>query len=70
MIDVLLGVAVMGTVGVLIGILLGDSFLYFAAGLGVMLGIGIGLIGGRRFFFRDFCRNGFRGSAGLGRFQP
>jgi len=54
MIDVLLGVAVMGTVGVLIGILLGDSFLYFAAGLGVMLGIGIGLIGGRRFFFGIF----------------
>ena len=46
----LLGVVIMGTVGVLIGILLGDSFLYFASGLGVILGIGIGLIGGRRFF--------------------
>ena len=54
MIDVLLGVAVMGTVGVLIGILLGGSFLYFATGLGVMLGAGIGLIGGRRFFLGIF----------------
>ena len=44
----------MGTVGVLIGILLGDAFLYFAAGLGIVLGIGIGLIGGRRFFFGIF----------------
>ena len=40
MIDVVLGVAVMGTVGVLIGILLGGSFLYFAAGLGVIWGPG------------------------------
>lgn len=53
-IDILLGVVVMGTVGVLIGILLGDSFLYFAAGLGGTLGIGIGLIGGRRFFLGIF----------------
>lgn len=54
MIDVLLGVVVMGTVGVLIGILLGDSFFPFAAGLGILLGAGIGLIGGRRFFFGIF----------------
>ncbi len=53
-IDVLLGVVVMGTVGVLIGILMGDAFLYFASGLGVLLGIGIGLIGGRRFFLGIF----------------
>ncbi len=49
-IDVLLGVTVMGTVGVLIGILLGEAFLYVTAGLGITLGAGIGLIGGRRFF--------------------
>ena len=53
-IDVLLGVVVMGTVGVLIGILMGDAFLYFASGLGVLLGVGIGLIGGRRFFLGIF----------------
>ncbi len=54
MIDVGLGVAVMGTVGVLIGLLLGGSFLYFASVLGVVLGAGIGLIGGRRFFLGIF----------------
>jgi hypothetical protein len=40
----------MGTVGVLIGLLMGGSFLYVATGLGLVLGLGIGLIGGRRFF--------------------
>lgn len=49
-IDVLLGIVVMGTVGVLIGLLMGGAFLYGATGLGLALGVGIGLIGGRRFF--------------------
>lgn len=40
----------MGTVGVLIGLLMGGSFLYVATGMGLVLGVGIGLIGGRRFF--------------------
>ncbi|MDE0145497.1 MAG: hypothetical protein OXI53_09235 [Nitrospira sp.] len=62
MIDVVLGVAVMGTVGVLIGILLGGFFLYFAAGLGVILGAGIGLIGGRRFFLGIFVGTFFGGA--------
>ncbi len=48
--DVALGVAVMGTVGALIGILLGGAFLYVATGMGLLLGMGIGLLGGRRFF--------------------
>ena len=61
-IDVLLGVVVMGTVGVLIGVLLGDSFLYVAAGLGITLGIGIGLIGGRRFFLGIFIGTLFGGA--------
>lgn len=52
----------MGTVGVLIGILLGDAFLYFAAGLGVLLGAGIGLIGGRRFFLGIFIGTLFGGT--------
>ncbi len=46
--DLVLGVAVMGTVGVLIGILLGGVFLYLATGMGLLLGMGIGLLGGRR----------------------
>jgi len=40
----------MGTVGVLIGLLMGGAFLYAATSIGLALGIGIGLIGGRRFF--------------------
>jgi hypothetical protein len=49
-IDVLLGLVVMGTVGLLIGLLMGGAFLYAATGMGLVLGFGIGLIGGRRFF--------------------
>ncbi len=49
-IDVSFGLLVMGTVGVLIGLLMGGVFLYFASGIGLALGFGIGLIGGRRFF--------------------
>ena len=49
-IDVLLGLVVMGAVGVLIGLLMGGAFFYAATGIGLVLGIGIGLIGGRRFF--------------------
>ena len=49
-IDIVLGFIVMGTVGILIGLLLGGTFLYVATGMGIVLGVGIGLIGGRRFF--------------------
>lgn len=52
--DVGLGVVVMGTVGALIGILLGGALLYIATGLGCLLGLGIGLLGGRRFFVGIF----------------
>ena len=48
--DVVIGLVVMGTVGILIGLLLGGTFLYVATGIGIVLGVGIGLIGGRRFF--------------------
>jgi len=48
--DVVLGFVVMGTVGSLIGLLLGGTFVYVATGMGIVLGVGIGLIGGRRFF--------------------
>ncbi len=52
--DVVLGVVVMGTVGALIGILLGGAFLYVATGMGLLLGLGIGLLGGRRLFVGIF----------------
>ena len=44
----------MGTVGVLIGVLMGGAFFYVAAVMGLILGMGIGLIGGRRFFLGIF----------------
>jgi hypothetical protein len=47
--DMALGVAVMGTVGVLIGINMGGSTMPVAAGLGLVLGAVVGFLGGRRF---------------------
>lgn len=40
----------MGTVGVLIGLVMSGVFFYVATGIGLALGFGIGLIGGRLFF--------------------
>ncbi len=40
----------MGTVGLLIGILMGGGFLPVAVVLGILLGAGVGMFGGRRFF--------------------
>ena len=48
-IDILLGVVVMGTVGALIGVLMGDELIAVAIGVGVVMGTVIGLFGGRRF---------------------
>ncbi len=48
-IDVLLGIVVMGTVGVLIGQTMGEISAPGAAGIGVALGAVVGLLGGRRF---------------------
>ena len=49
-IDVVIGALVMGTVGTLIGVLMGGGFLPIAVGLGCLLGAGVGMFGGRRFF--------------------
>lgn len=49
LIDVILGIAVMGTVGVLIGVNMGEVSIPLAAGLGMALGTVVGLLGGRRF---------------------
>ncbi|TAJ25565.1 MAG: hypothetical protein EPO64_07935, partial [Nitrospirae bacterium] len=48
-VDMGLGAAVMGTVGTLIGLLLGGGAFPVAAGVGVALGTVVGLFGGRRF---------------------
>ena len=49
-INILIGTVVMGAVGTLIGLLMGGGFLPVAVVLGVMLGAGVGMFGGRRFF--------------------
>jgi hypothetical protein len=48
-IDVVFGAIVMGTVGTLIGILMGGNAMPVGGVLGVLLGTGVGLFGGRRF---------------------
>lgn len=48
-IDILFGAAVMGTVGALIGVIMGGGILPLASGTGLLLGGVIGFMGGRRF---------------------
>jgi hypothetical protein len=47
--DILFGVAVMGTVGTLIGLIMGGGMMPVAIGLGLLLGAVVGFLGGRRF---------------------
>jgi len=47
--DIGLGIAVMGTVGALIGFIMGGRLMPVAVGVGLVLGGVIGLLGGRRF---------------------
>ncbi|TKS59804.1 MAG: conserved exported hypothetical protein, Sulfatase-modifying factor-like [Nitrospira sp.] len=47
--DIVLGLAVMGTVGTLIGFIMGGSLMPVAIGIGLVLGGAIGMLGGRRF---------------------
>ncbi|TAJ07646.1 MAG: hypothetical protein EPO61_12280 [Nitrospirae bacterium] len=48
-IDMLLGALVMGTVGSLLGLLMGGGVLPIAIGIGLVMGTVVGLFGGRRF---------------------
>ena len=48
-IDMIFGALIMGTVGVLIGLLMGSGVVPVAAGIGLLLGMGVGFFGGRRF---------------------
>ena len=52
--DVILGAAVLGAVGVLVGLSMGIGFLPAALLLGMCLGAGVGFFGGRRFFLSIF----------------
>jgi len=47
--DMVFGAVVMGTVGVLIGLLMGGGALPIATGLGLVLGTVVGIFQGRRF---------------------
>jgi hypothetical protein len=47
--DIAFGMTVMGTVGTLIGFIMGGSLVPVAIGLGLVLGSVIGFLGGRRF---------------------
>jgi hypothetical protein len=47
--DILFGTAVMGTVGTLIGLIMGGGIMPLASGAGLVLGGAIGFMGGRRF---------------------
>jgi hypothetical protein len=49
MLDILFGVIVMGTVGTLIGLIMGGGMMPVAIGLGLVLGAVVGFLGGRRF---------------------
>ncbi len=47
--DIALGIVVMGTVGILIGMTMGGGLMPVAIVIGVVLGVVIGFLGGRRF---------------------
>src|SRR6478672_13567820 len=47
--DIAFGLAVMGTVGVLIGVIMGGGLMPVAIALGLAMGAVIGYLGGRRF---------------------
>lgn len=49
LLDILLGAVVMGTVGALIGVLMGDHMIAIATAVGVGMGTVIAIFGGRRF---------------------
>jgi len=49
LIDIILGVVVMGTVGTLIGLIMGGGLVPLAVGIGLVMGGVVGFLGGRRF---------------------
>ncbi len=49
LVDIVFGVVVMGTVGTLIGLIMGMEFMPLAVGIGLVMGGVVGFLGGRRF---------------------
>lgn len=48
-VDMVFGVVVMGTVGTLIGLIMGGGMMPLAIGVGLVMGAVVGFLGGRRF---------------------
>lgn len=61
-VDIVLGMAVMGTVGTLIGVVMDNGLLPVTAGVGLVLGGVIGLLGGRRFLISIMIGTVFGGA--------
>ena len=49
LVDIAFGILVMGTVGTLIGLIMGSEFMPLAIGVGLVMGGVVGFLGGRRF---------------------
>ncbi|MEQ1793429.1 MAG: hypothetical protein ABL970_04480 [Nitrospira sp.] len=49
LVEIAFGVLVMGTVGTLIGLIMGNEFMPLAIGIGLVMGGVVGFLGGRRF---------------------
>ena len=64
--DVILGILGLGTVGMLIGVFMGDGWLPVTLGLGTLLGAGVGFLGGRGFFLSIFIGTILGGLLALG----
>jgi hypothetical protein len=62
LLDILFGVAVMGTVGTLIGLIMGGGLMPVAIGLGSILGAVVGFLGGRRFLISILVGTGLGGA--------
>jgi hypothetical protein len=64
--DVILGILGLGTVGMLIGVFMGDGWFPVALVLGALLGAGVGFLGGRGFFLSIFIGTILGGLLALG----
>jgi hypothetical protein len=64
--DVLLGILGLGTVGLLIGLIMGEGWLPVTLACGAFLGAGVGFLGGRGFFLSIFIGTILGGLLALG----
>jgi hypothetical protein len=64
--DVILGILGFGTVGMLIGMFMGDGWFPITLAVGTLLGAGVGCLGGRGFFLSIFIGTILGGLLALG----